>query len=131
MVRYRRAERCQHELIADELNYFFVEFVAGTTNRAFKVGVDIIQAPTDRDLTIIESFVQHQLTLEKVTFSSVGSPTFDSTGDNVILGPVMEYLSPIAEPPYYLWTLPNAAGALPHLLRHGHEGDRRRPLVRP
>lgn len=88
--------------VLEELNYFFVEFVPGETYRGFRDNETMTRAPTDRDLSVIESLARHQLALERVTFASIGSPTFDVSGDNVIVGPMTEYLSPLADPPYFL-----------------------------
>ena len=93
--------------IANDLNYFFVEFVTGEAYSGFRGETGnhgypaITRAPTNHELAIIESYAKFQLSLEKVTFAAVGSPTFDSNG-KIIIGPIVTAFAPLAQPPYYL-----------------------------
>jgi len=84
-----------------DLNYFFVEFATGQAYKGFHGWQSITRAPTDHELVIIESYAKFQMSLEKLTFHSIGSPTFDANG-KVIIGPVVSDIAPLAEPPFYL-----------------------------
>lgn len=88
-------------IAASDLNYFFVEFVEGRPHPDFKVYEPITRSPTDRELIIIESYAEYQLSLEIVTFEKIGSPTFSPEG-KVVVGSMTYDLAPLAESPYYL-----------------------------
>jgi hypothetical protein len=91
---------------ANDLNHFFVEFVSGDAYSGFHGYSPITREPSSHELIIIESYAKFQMSLEKITFPSIGSPTFDSDG-KVIIGPIITVFAPLAQTPYYLGPFSN------------------------
>lgn len=94
------------EAKTDQVLYYFVDFVPGSTYAPFLQG-NHPPDPTPMTRKIILEIAKFYIQLETVSFDKAGSPRLNSDG-TIDIGPVMTQFVQLAELPFYLGPFPTA-----------------------
>ena len=89
---------CSAQDADDHIVYLFVEHIPGAHHDFFMRYKD--DQLSDATLAAVRAYAEWMLALEKVTFSSVGSPTFDESG-NITIGPVIDTFPLLTSYPFF------------------------------
>jgi hypothetical protein len=86
--------------LPDETPYYFVDFVPGACHKPFDSPAG--GEPSAETLVVIENIAKWYISLEKVSFDSVGSLAFDAETGSVVVGPIIDRVNLSNTAPYFL-----------------------------